>query len=440
MKDTKNILIGILIVTLAMLFWVTGMESKPSEALQQEQQLADFDVEITANAKKMISQGRRIFRFDTFGDEVFWGDTLRLHEALATVSPKQALGLGLKVDVNALPQNLIRALKRGEVDLDDPAVTAALLKLNSVVGVTGFFSGDNLTSVGIQCAFCHSTVNDSLAPGIGRRLDGWANRDLNVGEIVALAPNLQPVADLLEVDVPTVRQVLRSWGPGKFDAQLLLDGKAFQPDGGSAATLIPPAYGLAGVNNHTSTGSWGTVSYWNAFVANIEMHGQGTFFDPRLNNAKQFPVAAKAGFGNIRSEVDLITSKLPALQFYQLSIPAPKPPAGSFDPAAAERGDSLFSGKAECSTCHVKPLFTEPGWNLHKGDRIGIDNFQANRSPDKRYRTAPLKGLWAHQKGGFYHDGRFKTLLDVIDHYNNHFNLGLSDQEKNDLTEYLKSL
>ncbi|MGH9858341.1 MAG: hypothetical protein ACRD4B_10900, partial [Acidobacteriota bacterium] len=257
MKDRKNILIAVLVLTLAAILGTTWMGSNTA-ALQTEQQLENFDNQITANARKMISQGRRIFRFDTFGDEVFWGETLRLHEALATVSPKEALGLGLKVDVDALPQSLINALERGEVNLNDPAVTAELLKLNSVVGVTGFFTGDNLTSVGIQCAFCHSTVNDSLAAGIGRRLDGWPNRDLNVGKIVALAPNLQPVADLLEVDVPTVRQVLRSWGPGKFDAQLLLDGKAFQPDGDSAATLIPPAFGLAGVNNHTWTGSWGT--------------------------------------------------------------------------------------------------------------------------------------------------------------------------------------
>jgi hypothetical protein len=411
-----------------------------SDDAARTEDLKDFDVAISKNATNLIRQGRRIFRFDTFGDEVFWGDTLRLHEALAKVSPKEALALGLKVDVDALPQSLVNALKRGEVNLNDPSVTADLLKLNAVVGVTGFFSSNNLTSVGIQCSFCHSTVNDSLTAGIGRRLDGWANRDLNVGRIVALAPNLQPIADLLGVDVPTVRQVLRSWGPGKFDAQLLLDGKAFQPDGNAAATLIPPAFGLAGVNNHTWTGSWGTVTYWNAFVANIEMRGQGTFFDPRLNNKKQFPVAAKAGFANIRHEQDLVTSKLPALHFYQLSIPAPQPPAGSFDAAAAERGDEIFSNKARCSTCHVKPLFTEPGWNLHTAERIGIDSFQAKRSPDRRYRTAPLKGLWTHQKGGFYHDGRFQTLLDVINHYNNHFNLALSDQEKNDIVEYLKSL
>jgi hypothetical protein len=279
-----------------------------------------------------------------------------------------------------------------------------------------------------------------LTAGIGRRRDGWANRDLDVGKIVELAPNLEPVAELLGTNEATVRQVLRSWGPGKFDAELFLDGKAFRPDEKSAATLIPPAFGLAGVNNHTWTGSWGNVSYWNAFVANIEMHGKGTFFDPRLNNEKQFPVAAKAGFANIRNNPDLITSKLGALQFYQLSIPAPKPPQNSFDAAAADRGEAIFEAKANCASCHVPPLFTEPGWNLHKGERIGIDNFQANRSPDKRYRTTPLKGVWTHQKGGFYHDGRFKTLLEVIDHYNQHFGLGLTDQEKNDLTEYLKSL
>jgi hypothetical protein len=406
----------------------------------QTEELANFDSQISKHANDLFGKGKKVFRFDTFGDEAFWGDTLRLHEALATVSPKDALALGLKVDVAALPDKIIRALKRDEVNLNDPAVTAELLELNAVVGVTGFFSGNNLSSVGIQCALCHSTVNDSLAPGIGNRLDGWANRDLNIGKIASLAPNLKPVADLLGVDVPTVKQVLRSWGPGKFDAELFLDGKAFQPGGESAATLIPPAFGLAGVNNHTWTGSWGTVTYWNAFVANIEMHGQGTFFDPRLNNKKKFPVAAKAGFGNIRNDPDLVTSKLPALHFYQLSIPAPKPPAGSFDPAAAERGDELFEGKAECATCHVEPLFTEPGWNLHRPEKIGIDAFQANRSPDEKYRTTPLKGLWTHQKGGFFHDGRFKTLLDVINHYNNHFNLGLSDQEKNDLVQYLLSL
>jgi hypothetical protein len=404
------------------------------------EQVNNFDNQITNHAASMVNQGRRTFRFDTFGDEDFWGGTLRLHEGVAKVSPKQALGVGLKVDSNALPKEVVDALKRGDVNLNDPAVTAQLLQMNAVIGVKGFFSGGNLTSIGITCAFCHSTVDDSFSAGIGKRLDGWTNQDLNVGAIVSLAPNLQPFADLLGTDVGTVKKVLASWGPGKFDAELFLDGKAFRPDGGAAATLIPPAYGLAAVNNHTWTGSWGTVTYWNAFVANILMHGKGTFFDPRLDNKKRFPVAARAGFGHIRNNPDLITPKLAALQFYQLSIPAPKPPNGSFDATAAARGDEIFNNKAQCNTCHVEPLFTEPGWNLHTAAEIGIDTFQADRSPDHRYRTAPLRGLWAHQKRGFYHDGRFRTLLDVINHYDKHFNLGLSDQEKNDLVEYLKSL
>lgn len=247
------------------------------------------------------------------------------------------------------------------------------------------------------------------------------------------------MTNLLEVDEATVRQVLAGWGAGRFDAELFLDGKGFRPDGKTAATLIPPAFGLAGVNLHTWTG-WGGVSHWNAFVANLEMHGKGTFFDPRLNDAVKFPVAARAGFGNVRNNPDLVSEKLPALQFYQLAIPAPKPPAGSFDQAAAERGNALFSGKADCSQCHVPPTFTEPGWNMHTPAEIGIDDFQAKRSPDERYRTSTLKGLWTHQTGGFYHDGRFATLLDVVNHYNNLGGLNLTEREKRDLVEYLKSL
>lgn len=402
-----------------------------------------------ANAQRMLDEGKQTFRFDTFGDEAFWSDALQLHRALAGaklggvgpgVSPKTALAVGLKVDVDALPEQLIARLKQGRVDLDDPATTAALLKLNAVVGVKGTFKNDGtFQSVGITCALCHSTVDDTFAPGIGHRLDGWANRDLNVGAIAALSPNLKPVADLLQVDEATVRTVLQSWGPGKFDAELFLDGKAFRPDGKSAATLLPPAFGLAGVNLHTWTG-WGSVTHWNAFVANLEMHGQGTFYDPRLNDPVKFPVAARAGFGNVRSNPDLVTAKLPALQFYQLAIPAPAPPAGSFDAAAAARGETLFNDQAKCSTCHVPPIYTEPGWNMHTAQEIGIDDFQAKRSPDERYRTAPLKGLWTHQKGGFYHDGRFPTLDAVVDHYNSTFSLNLSPQQKADLVAYLKSL
>ena len=408
----------------------------------------DFDDRIRDNAEDLFKRGKRVFRDDTFGDEEFWGGELRLHEAIAGadlggvgpgLSPKAALSLGLKVDVEALPLRLLRSLARKEVDLDDPATTLLLLKLDSVVGVKGFFDDGRLESFGLQCAFCHSTVDNSLAPGIGRRLDGWANRDLNVGGIVALAPDLSFFTTLLKVDDATVRKILKSWGPGKFDAELALDGKAFRPDGKTAATLIPPAFGLAGVNLHTWTG-WGSVTHWNAFVANLEMHGKGTFYDPRLEDASKFPIAAANGFGNVRNEDDRITSKLGALHFYQLAIPAPSPPWGSFDRGAALRGSRLFSGKADCARCHVPPLYTEPGWNLHTAEEIGIDDFQALRSPDERYRTAPLKGLFSHAKGGFYHDGRFPTLAAVVDHYNAHFALRLTPAEKSDLVEFLKSL
>lgn len=409
----------------------------------------DIDSPPVSDAERMTAEGQHTFRFDTFGDESFWGDTLKLHQAIegaklggvgSGVSPATALAVGLKVDVDALPANLVAAVKQGKVNLNDPATTLALLKLNSVVGVTGFFNDQGtLRSVGIQCALCHATVDNTLAPGIGHRLDGWANRDLNIGAIVALAPNLQPIADLLKVDQATVRTVLNSWGAGHFDAELFLDGKAFRPDGKTASVLIPPAFGLVGVNLHTWTG-WGSVTYWNAFVANLEMHGKGTFFDPRLNDAAQFPVAAAAGFGNVRNTPDLITAKLAALQFYQLGILAPKAPKGSFDEGAAARGKEVFEGQAKCATCHVSPLYTEPGWNMHTPAEIGVDDFQANRAPDKRYRTAPLKGLWTHTKGGFYHDGRFATYSDVVQHYNSFFGLGLNAQQVQDLIEYLKSL
>lgn len=422
---------GVLLITVAMTVWVSrGMTAEPREA--------PFDRVITEHARVQLEEGRQTFRFDTFGDEDFWGGLLRLHEAIARVSPRTALGVGLKIDADALPAKLRSDLRKGRVDLDDAANTVALLRSNAVIGVTGVFdNGGHLRSMGIQCALCHSTVDDSLAPGIGRRLDGWANRDLNVGAIVALAPNLQPVADLLGVSTATLRTVLNSWGPGKFDASVLIDGKALPPSGGP--TLIPPAFGLAGVNLHTWTG-WGSATHWNAFVANLEMHGKGTFYDPRLNDPEQFPIAAANGFGNVRNDPDLITSKLGALHLYQLAIPAPKPPAGSFDRAAASRGEVLFKTKAQCAVCHVPPLFTEPGWNVHRGEEIGIDNFQADRSPERHYRTAPLKGLWTHQKGGFYHDGRFATLRDVVEHYNTVKALGLTGAQVADVVEYLKSL
>lgn len=435
---------------------------------------------VAQNAVRLATQGRQIFRFDTFGDEAFWGDTLKLHQAIEGsalggvgpgVSPRMALAAGLKVDLDALPRNVFEQLQHGTLNLNDPGVTAALLKLNAIVGLTGIFdSTGSLKSLGIQCALCHSTVDDSQLslcaglvqpnPGtgcIGHRLDGWPNRDLNVGAIIALAPDLDAIANLLSTTQANVRTTLNTWGPGKFDAELFLDGKAFNPqqitDGVitatnvPGATLIPPAFGLGGVNLHTWTG-WGSIPHWNAFVATLEMHGKGRFWDPRLNDATQFPIAASHGFGDLRQpngqyispDDDMVTSKLQALQFYQLAIPSPQPPAGSFDSAAAARGDELFSGKAKCNNCHVEPLWTDPGWNLHMPSEVCIDSFQANRAPDHRYRTSPIGDLFTHSKGGFYHDGRFASLTNVVDHYDKCLSLGLSSSEKSDLIQYLLSL
>jgi hypothetical protein len=399
----------------------------------------------------MIARGRYAFRFDNFGNEDFWGGALRLHEAIKGeanggvgpgLSPNAALELGLKVDARMLPLPIVSALRQGQVDLDDPAVTSQLLALDAVVGVRGFFDDTGaLSAVGITCALCHSTVDDSLAPGVGRRLDGWPNRDLDVGAIIAFAPSVLPFAQLLGVDENAVRTVLTSWGPGKFDASLVLDGKTMTPEGKPSATLIPPAYGLAGVNLHTFSG-WGSVTHWNAVVAVLEMQGKGTLYDPRLNDAVKFPIAAANKFGDVRRKPDLVTPVLPALHFYQLSLPAPQPPLGSFDAAAAEQGAALFAedGKAKCARCHVPPLFTEPGWNMHTAEEIGIEPFQAERGPEDHYRTTPLKGAWSRTTGGYYHDGRFATLGDVVDHYNRAHGLGLDDVEKGALVEYVKSL
>ena len=409
----------------------------------------DFDTEAARKAQMMLEEGKKTFRYDTFGSEAFWGDTLQLHKAIAGeknggvgpgVSPKTALAVGLKVDVDALPAALKTEIAAGKVNLDDPATTIALLKLNAVVGVTAFTNPDgSVKSMGIQCAFCHSTVDDSFAPGIGRRRDGWSNRDLNVGAIVSLAPNLKPFTDSLGVDEATLKKVLATWGPGRYDAELDKDGKALRPDGKQAGTLIPPAFGLAGVNLATWTG-YGSVTYWNAYVGVTLMHGVGTFFDPRFNSKDQYPFSAKSGAGNTRGMPDRVTPKLAALHFYQLSLPAPKAPAGSYDEAAFERGKAIFNGDGKCATCHVPPLFTEPGYNLHTPEEMGIDAFQADRSPTHMYRTAPLAGLWAHQKGGFFHDGRFGTLMDVVNHYNENLKLNLSEAQKKDLIEYLKGI
>src|SRR5688572_25826848 len=406
---------------------------------EQERPHETHDGDVDEYASKLLEDGREIFRHDTFGSEDFWGGKLQLHKAVVGselggvgpgITPNQALALGLKVDLAALPSILVEAIKGGNVDLDDTRTTVELLKANSVVGVKVIKDdNDNITSMGITCALCHSTVDDKLVHGIGYRLDGWPNRDLDVGAIVASAPTLKPFAELLGVDEATVKEVLLSWGPGKYDAELNQDGRARRPDGKSAATVLPAAFGLAGNNLHTYTG-WGSVTYWNAYVANTQMYGKGTFFDPRLADAKQFPVAAKAGWANKRDTPDLITPKLAALHYYQLSIPAPKPPEKFFDAAAAKRGELVFNAQGKCATCHVPPLFTEPGYSMHTAEEIGIDDFQASRSPDKKYyRTTPLPGLFTRMKGGFYHDGRFANLGAVVDHYQQHLRLELSATE-----------
>lgn len=397
----------------------------------------------------LVDDGKQIFRYDTFGDEDFWSGLLHLDKAIAGakyggfgtgISPKTALAVGLKVDAEALPSEVVAGIKAGTIDLNDPATTLALLKLNAVVGVKGNFTTEgNLQSIGITCASCHSTVDNSFAPGIGKRLDGWPNRDLNVGKIISLTDNATPIANMLHVDETTLRQVLGGWGPGKFAAILFMDGKALRPDNSVAANLIPAAFGLKGVPLTTYTG-WGDISYWNAFVGNLEMHGKGSFHDPRLNDPVKYPIAVENGFFNVNHTPDLITSKLPALRAYQHSIEAPKPPANSFDHAAAGRGKALFLTKAQCASCHKPPLYTEPVNDLHTAAEIGIDDFEAMRSPTGKYRTTPLGGLFARAKGGFYHDGRFATLEDVVNHYDTHFKLNLSASEKHDLAEYLKSL
>jgi hypothetical protein len=421
------------------------------------------------NSKQLIDQGRQTFRFDTYGDEAFWTNQLHMEQSVATLTPRTALTLGLKVDSDALPSSVVEAIKHGRVNPDDPAVTLFLIKQNAVLGVVGTFNNNRLEKVGFTCALCHSTVDNSVAPGIGKRIDGLANRDLNVGAIIATAPNLQPVVNLLRlapqdsrITAQDVRNVLHSWGPGKFDAELFLDGKAFNPQqttngvvtgmNVSGATLLPNARGLSGHNLHTWTGGWGTVTYWNAFVAVDELHGIGTFFDERFDDADQFPIAAAAKLGHVSvdPDSDQVSGKLAALHFYQLALPSVEPrPGVDFDPAAAARGDELFSGKANCNSCHHEPLWTEPGWNQHTADELKIDSFEANRSPGHAYQTMNLAGLFVRErglfmfpqdKGRFYHDGRFKTLMDVVNSYNDRFNLGLTEEEKKDLIEYLKSL
>jgi mono/diheme cytochrome c family protein/cytochrome c5 len=378
---------------------------------------ADRSVDSGAVQAALVAEGRQIFRFDTFGDEAKWTDTLRLHEVIsAAVDPVTALSVGLKVDAEALPPALVKGIQNGTIDLKSPATTIALLKLNAVVGLKGTVEtvngADRLTQVGTTCALCHSSVDNSFAPGIGKRLDGWPNRDLNPGAIIALSPALNAA----------LKTVFNSWGKGKYDPR-------FNIDGISKPVVIPPAYGLEGVHSVTFTGDGNELTYWNRYVAVTQMGGLGSFSDARLN------------LNITNGTQDLVTGKLPALQAYQLSLKAPAAPAGSFDDVAALRGKLLFQGAAKCASCHSGAVFTDANVRLHPpGDSMAEPESPsyASRSATRQYRTSPLKGVWQHAP--YFHDGSAATLNDVAATYNTRQALGLSAQQVADLAEYLKSL
>ena len=367
----------------------------------------------TGPSAAVIAAGRDIFRFDTFGDEKFWTDTLRMHEVIqAAVTPSVALSVGLKVDADALPQAVKDAIAAGQVDLNSTATTLALLKLNAVVGLKGDVQTvngrDTLMRIGTTCALCHSSVDNSFAPGIGRRLDGWANTQLNPGAIIALSP-------ALTVDQ---KAVYNSWGPGRYDPRYSIDGL-------NTPVVLPPAYGLRNVAKETFTGD-GPVSYWNAYVAVTQMHGQGNFRDSRLGI-------------DIVQQPDLVTPKLPALRDYQLSLATPTPPAGSFDAGAAQRGRAVFTGVARCASCHVGSTLSDiNAGRRHAPSETGMDPRYAARSAEKAYRTTPLRGLFQHAP--YFHDGSAATLADVVAHYERTLNLTLTAAQRHDLIEYLKSL
>ena len=369
---------------------------------------------------RLLAQGQAIFRFDTFGDESQWTDTLRMHEVIrSAVDPTTALAVGLKVDADALPAAVVQGIRDGSIDLKSPATTVALLKLNAVVGLQGKVEvvdgKDTLTRVGVTCALCHSTVDNAFAPGIGKRLDGWANRDLNPGAIIALSPALSA----------TMKAVYNSWGKGKYDPR-------FNQDGKNGPQVIPPAYGLEGIHSITSTGDGDDVSYWNRYVGITQMGGHGTFSDPRT------------GVNVTNGSDDQISAKLPALRAYQLSLLAPPPPPGSFDAAAAARGKLIFAGAGRCISCHAGPLMTDANATLHLPSEVvsepepgGAPSY-ASRSATKRYRTAPLAGLWQHPP--YFHNGTAATAEAVVRTYNDKQTLGLTETEISDLAQYLKSL
>jgi len=362
----------------------------------------------------LIASGQTTFRSDTYGDETFWTDTLRMHEVIRTsVSPTVALSVGLKIDVDALPAAVKTALQTGTIDLNDPATTVALLKLGAVLGVIGQVDANNtLTQIGITCAFCHSTVDNSFAPSIGHRLDGWPNRDLNVGAIIALSPAV----------TGSQKAVYQSWGPGMYDPRFNIDGK-------NMPVVIPPAFGLRNVDREIYTGD-DTISYWNDYVAITQMHGHGHFVDPRIGV-------------DVNNPPELVAPKLAALRTYQFSLETPAAIPGTFDAEAARRGRMVFNDVANCASCHRSSVYTDVNQGiLHTPAEDGQDPAYALRSATKLYRTTPLRGLWhpPQLKGPYFHDGRASTLGAAIDHYVQLQGLVLTARQRADLIEYLKTL
>ena len=356
-----------------------------------------------------VDDGQCIFRHDTFGDEQLWTDALRLHELAQGLTPTLALGVGLKVDATAVPADVLM-----NADLEDPATTVALLELDAVVGVKATVEDGQVTRIGITCALCHSDVDDSVAPGIGERRDGWPNRDLDPGLIISLTPGLPDYLTGLGLDPDMVVPIYASWGPGRYDAR-------FNQDLMSAPVLIPPAYGLAEVPLETYTGE-GPISYWNAYVAVTQMGAQGNFSDPELGL-------------DIMHTPDLVTDKLPALADYQHSLMAPAPPPGSFDAQAAASGQTVFT--THCASCHSGTAYSDAP-TLHAATEVGQDETEAERSKTGMYRTTPLRGAW--QRAPYFHDGSAATLDDVVLHYDALLGLGLTEAERSDLVQYLLSL
>ena len=395
----------------------------------------------------LVAQGKTTFRFDTFGDEAFWTDKLKLNTAIAGsahdggvgpgLSPKAALGLGLKVDADALPSALAQQIQAGQVNLDDPATTLALLDLNAIVGIKGKLSADknSLASLGITLRSLPFDGRQFLLAGNWKAARWLAQSRFDVGAIISLAPDLSPFTMLLGVDDATVRTVLAAWGPGKFDAELILDGKGFRPDGKTAATLIPAAYGLAG-REFAYVHRLGLDPVLECVRGHSRDARKRKLLRPAPRRRDPLPSRGRAKLGHVTSTSDLVTGKLDELHVYQLSLPAPEPAPGSFDSVAAARGQALFNGAAKCAQCHTPPTYTEPGWNMHTAEEIGIDDFQAQRSPDGRYRTTPLGGVASRSKGGFYHDGRFATFREVVDHYDTLQSLALTEAQKNDLSSF----